>query len=76
MDIQSMGPSSKVESLSLSAGSSVWRRSFSRCVGSLPLGGLDDGWALVLWDEGPKTEMVHARTEMVHARTERVQSVL
>ena len=45
MDIQSMGPSSEVESLSLSAGSSVWRRSFS-LVGSLPLGGLDDAWTL------------------------------
>ena len=29
-----------------------------RCVGSLPLGGMDDGGTLDLWDEGPQTERV------------------
>ena len=40
---------------------------FSRCdcVGSLPLGGMDDGWTLDLWDVGSQTERVHARSERV-----------
>ena len=54
MNVQSMGPSSKDESLSLSAGSSVgtYGVDLSRCVESLSLGGMDDGWTLDLWDEG------------------------
>ena len=37
----------------------------SRCDGSLPLGGLDDGWTLNRWNEGPQTERVLARNERV-----------
>ena len=59
MNVQSMRPS-KDESLSSSARSSVgmyvyvstYGVDLSRCVGSLSLGGMDDGWTLGLWDEG------------------------
>ena len=34
-------------------------------LGSLPLGGMDDGWTLDLWDESPQSERVHARTDRV-----------
>ena len=27
--------------------------------------GMDDGWTLDLWNEGPQTERVHTRTETV-----------
>ena len=58
MNVQSMRPSSKDESLSSSARSSVgmyvstYGVDLSRCVGSLSLEGMDDGWTLGLWDEG------------------------
>ena len=60
-----MGSTSKVGALSLCAGSSVWRR-WRRYGLWMRYGvGMDDGWTLDLWNEGPQTERVHTRTETV-----------